>query len=137
MSYLILLNIHSIFLLAEYVNDVCHMKYYKNDDTQYTRVIRSHKYYPIRRPKSNGICETEIPIGRRSSLVLDVADTTDGHIPQGLHILRVSRITASTEVVDFRQLQVLHGNETKVVKVIADFRWKRRYLKGFMLSYSG
>lgn len=135
----VILNIikYSVFLPAEYVNDVCNLKYYKNDDTQYTRIIRSHKYYPSRRPKSNGMCETEIPIARRSSLILDVTDTTDGHIPQGLHILSISRTTASKKVVDFRQMQVLHGNETKAMKVIADFRWKRRYLKGFMLSYSG
>ncbi|WAQ96768.1 hypothetical protein MAR_029458, partial [Mya arenaria] len=96
-------------------------------------VIKSHKRFPVNRPTCRKVREMKIPVKLNSSVMFEVSPFKHNTFPLGLNIYRVERETTTS--TPLYNITVVHGNTTSAIRVVADFRWKRKHLSGFMLAF--
>lgn len=121
------------FILTEIITDICSKP---SRDFDFTiGILRSHRGYPRRRPSSI-FCSFTIPIKDSHTLLLETV-TEDGEFPLGLRLLNVLRDGQRLSDISKMGEVILHGNTSKSLEIQVDFRWKRRYLYGFMLPFKG
>ena len=115
------------------MTNICNMDSTGSDSRPQYGVIRSHKHFPRGRPKSRLQCETIVPLRMRDSMVIDVFGDS---VYTMLNVYVISRTNRAETRLKTKDVVHLHGNTTAAIKITADFRWKRRHIKGFMMSYS-
>ena len=131
-TYLVYNSDHN-YLITELVMNICNMDSTGSDSRPQYGVIRSHKHFPRSRPKSRIQCETIVPLRMRDSMVIDVFGDS---VYTMLNVYVISRTNRAETRLKTKDVVHLHGNTTAAIKITADFRWKRRHIKGFMMSYS-
>ncbi|XP_053393317.1 uncharacterized protein LOC123564675 isoform X2 [Mercenaria mercenaria] len=128
-TYIIIKQMHCI--PKDIIIDVCSKPKRGLDFTM--GIIRSHRGYPRRRPRSD-VCAMKIPIKNSQTLILEVV-TEDNTFPVGLTLQNVLKNDQRTVNISTMKEVMLHGNTTKALKIAVDYRWKRRSLYGFMLPF--
>jgi len=99
-------------------------------------VIKSHNLYPRKTPRCKDAYNMTIKVSKRSSLVFDVVSSATNSWPTGLRLFSTPRSPEAAPIlIPYGGMVKLHGNSTSQLVIEGDFRWKRKLLSGFMLSF--